>query len=158
MHVSKIVLTMGCTINTGNYENIRRDVQVEVVSDTRNDVMFEYAEGKARQFLAESLVEDFWASFDVTLYSVRAKSEDDLRRIMERTAIFPTIAANDPDRADELVNEQWEKLEAFRTAQAIKDHKAADGTNGKEAAESEDDEIPFELYDEREIDDEPGDN
>lgn len=144
MHVSKIVLTLGCTINTGNYENIRRDVQVEVVpGDSSGEALFVFAEDKARTFLAESLIDDFHASFDVTYFWRSIEDMGSLRERMDANHIFSHIAANDSRLASTLVSEQWGKLEAYQRKMQIVNSAVDEILENQSPGTADDDYKPF---------------
>ncbi len=151
MKVTKFEIQVGMTVNTGNYENIRRDITIEgyledgdeesqVVSDMQND---------ARFYLAMSLMPDARARINANRWR-NLDSEERVRERLRNDEVFTHIEVLDTDAAEVLVQEFWQEyqtLEAERQAEAAK--RAAEVEQmvaGQAAVETPDDDnsdIPY---------------
>ena len=99
--VTEITVSLGLTINLGNYESLRRDVSVTAAAEEGEsigfDVLEQYARSQANYALASALEQDVIARTQIE--RVQDRREDEIRRYLALNPVFQALEAVSPSRA-----------------------------------------------------------
>lgn len=116
MKFKSISITLGATINLGNYENTRRDVTVAVELE-EGDLLPEVRANllhQAHTLMAQSLINELHERFSTKNVRHDLDDRSELRGRLNDNPIFKAIASHSTTIADQLTDELWAEYMGYR--------------------------------------------
>lgn len=115
--VSEITVSVGLTINLGDYESLRRDVSVTVKAEDGDavEVLEQYARNQANRSLANALEQDVITR--TSLGNLINRPEAAIRSYLSRNPVFQALTTTSVSQARDLM-ERWIEQYAQKPAPA----------------------------------------